>query len=100
MLDDFAGERRHALTVDLGLGDLQPDLTGVLDLTRDLADVEQRLGRDAAPVQADAADLVTVEADDLFAELAEPDRGMIAARAGTDDQSVDGERSHWVRLNS
>ena len=41
-----------------------------------------------------AADLVAVEADHLLAELTQPDRGVVAARSGADDQCVDGLRSH------
>ena len=88
-LDDLVRELRDAFAVDFGFGDLQPELAGVVDLARDLTDVQQRLSRDAAPVQAHAADLVAVEAHDFLAELAEPDRGVIAARAGADDERVD-----------
>jgi hypothetical protein len=56
-----------------------PISAALIDLARDLADVQQRLGGDAAPVQAHAADLVAVDADDVLSELAEPDRGVIAA---------------------
>jgi len=94
--DDLVGELRDAFAVDFGFGDLQAELARVVDLARDLADVQERLGGDAAPVQAHAADLVAVEAHDLLAELAEPDRGVVAARAGADDERVDGERCHGM----
>ena len=57
---------RDAFAIDLGLGNLQPERVRVLDLPRDLTHVQKRLGRDAAPIQADAADLVAVEAHDFF----------------------------------
>ena len=60
----------------------------MVDVANDFADVQQRFGRNAAPVQADAADLVAIDADDFLAELPEPDRGVIAAGAGADDDRV------------
>ena len=58
------------------------------------ADVQQRLGRDAAPIEADAADLVAVEADDVLAELTQPNRGVVTARARADDDCVDVDGCH------
>ena len=66
---DVAGKFRNARPVDFGSRNGQTDLIRFADVTRDFADVKQRLGRDAAPVEADSADFVAVEADDAFAEL-------------------------------
>ena len=78
---DVGLELRNAFALDFGLGNFQADRAGALDVTNDFADVQQRFGRNAAPVEADAADLVAVDADDFLAELPEPDRDVIAARA-------------------
>ena len=88
-VDDVVLELRDAFAVDFGARDLEADRVGVFDVADHLADVQQRLGRDAAPVQADAADLVAIEADDLLAELAEPDRGVIAAGPRADDDGIE-----------
>ena len=82
-------KRDDAGAIDLRFRNLDADLGGVVDLAGDLADVQQRLGRDAAPVEADAADFVAVEAHDVLAELTEPDRGVVAARACADHDRVD-----------
>ena len=67
---------------------LEPDRGGVIDVADDFADVQQRFGRNAAPVETDAADLVAVDADHFLAELSEPDRGVIAAGARADDDGI------------
>src|SRR5205823_1585367 len=54
-----------------------------------LGGVKQRLGRDAADVEAGAAErLVLLDHHHLHAELRRADRAEIAARAGTDDDEV------------
>ena len=61
-----------------------------------LRGLEQRLGRDAADVEAGAAEaglalpvLPVVDADGLEAELRGADGGDVAARAGADDGDVE-----------
>src|SRR5690606_14530081 len=54
-----------------------------------LAGLEQGLGRDAAPVQADAAQVLALDDGDLLAQLAGADGGDIAAGAGADDDEVE-----------
>ena len=54
-----------------------------------LAGLQQGLGRDTAPVQADAAQVLTLDDGDLLPQLAGADGGDIAARAGTDDDKVE-----------
>jgi len=86
---DFVFERDDARAVDFGRRHLDADLGRVVDLPGDLADVEQRLGRDAAPIEADAADLVAIEAHDVLSQLPETNRRVISARTRADHQSVD-----------
>src|SRR6476619_771420 len=54
----------------------------------DLGGAEQRLGRDAAPVEADAAKLLALHDRDLEPELRGADRGNIAAGARTEDDEI------------
>ena len=86
---DVALEFRNCLALDFGLGHAQSDRVRALDVTDHLADVQERFGRNASPIEADAADLVAVDADDLFAELPEANRNVIAAGPGADDRGVD-----------
>ena len=51
----------------------------------ELGGAQQRLGRDAAPIEADAAELLALDDRGLQAELRRADRGDIAAGAGADD---------------
>ena len=46
----------------------------------DLRAAQQRLGRNAAPIEADAAELIALDDRGLHAELRRPDRRDIAAR--------------------
>ena len=49
---------------------------------------QQRLGRDAAPVEADAAEQLALDDRGLEAELRRADRGDIAAGPGAEDDEV------------
>jgi hypothetical protein len=57
-------------------------------MTDDLADVQQRLRRNAPPVQADPADLVPIDAENLLAQLTEPNGDVIAARSRANNDDV------------
>ena len=63
----------------------------------DLGGAQQRLGRDAAPVQTDAAKLLPLDDRDLETELARPDRRDIAAGPGAEDDQVVGVRHRCSR---
>ena len=54
----------------------------------DLAGVQQRLGRDAAAVQAGAADLVLLDQHDGLAELGCSQRRGVAAAAAAEDDEI------------
>ena len=69
---------------------LQPIGIGVGHIVIDLRRAQQRLGRDAAPVEADAAEAFTLDDRDLHAELAGTDRRDIAAGAGAEDDEIVG----------
>src|SRR5262249_37220364 len=74
--------------VDLGLADLDAELLGALDLLEEVGADDPRLGRDAAPVEARAAQLVLFDHRGLEAELRGADRGNVTARTGADDDDL------------
>jgi hypothetical protein len=89
-LDDLALVGVDARHVDLVEAAVDAELLGLLDDLDGLGRVQQRLGRDAAAVQAGAADLVLLDHDDALAELGVAQRGRVAAAAPSEDDEVDG----------
>src|SRR6185295_6716159 len=71
------------------------ELFRALRVLENLGALEQRLRRNAAPVEADAAELRALHACGLEAELCAPDRGDIPARTRTDHDDVE---SHGQRI--
>jgi len=62
---------------------------------------DEGLRGDATPVQAHAADLVLLDADDLLFELAEANRAPVAAGSGADDDGVRRSSSWaWARCST
>ena len=88
----------HGLRVVADIVGRQPVVLGVLHVVKDFRRAQQRLGRDAAPVQADAAEIGSLDDRGLEAELRRADRGDIAAGAGADDDDVEGSVSHGYSL--
>ena len=62
----------------------------------DLGGVQQRLGRDAAAVQAGAAELVLLDQGDRQAELGGAQRARVAAAAAAEDDQVELAAGSWV----
>ena len=60
----------------------------------DLGGVQQRLGRDAAAVQARAADLVLLDERDRLAELGSAQGRRVAAAAAAQDDQIEGVVGH------
>ena len=56
---------------------------------RQLGVAQQRLGRDAADVEADAAPVLLLDDRDLHAELGGADGGDVPTGAGTEDDDVE-----------
>src|SRR6185437_131249 len=56
----------------------------------DLGASQQRLGRDAAPVEADAAEMLALDHRRLHAELRGADRRDIAARPAAENEGIEG----------
>ena len=97
-LRDAARALHHGLRI---VGDLlgrEPVILGVLHVVVDFGRAQQRLGRDAAPVQADAAEIGFLDDRGLEAELRGADRGDIAAGPGADDDDVEGCVGHGYAL--
>ena len=88
-LDDLRG-------VEADIVGRQAVILGVLHVVVDLRRAQQRLGRDAAPVEADAAEIIALDDRGLEAELRGADGGDIAAGAGADDDDVEAGVGHWT----
>ena len=88
-----AGDAARALDdrggVEADVVGLEPIILGVLHVVVDLGRAQQRLGRDAAPVRADAAEEIALDDRGLEAKLRRADRGDIAARSRADDDDVE-----------
>src|ERR1700743_2801617 len=67
----------------------------MLHVMIDLGGSQQRLGRDAAPVQADAAEVGFLDDRGLEAELGSTNGCNLAAGAGADDNDVEGSVGHF-----
>ena len=84
LVRDELGEDRP-----VGAPKLDADGAEVRDLVDHRGDVQHRLRRDAADVEADAAERrVALDQHDLEAEVGGAERGRVAARAGAEDEQV------------
>ena len=71
----------------------------VRDDVRDLGVAQQRLGRDAADVEADTAPVLLLDDPDGLAELGGADRGDVPTGAGTEDEDIEvGHVAHTASL--
>jgi hypothetical protein len=79
----------HADEIDFHFADLDTVfLGGAANRLHRLGRVEQRLGRDTSPVEANTADFLALDHRDPHLELARADRRHVAAGAGTDYRQV------------
>src|SRR5262249_12030501 len=86
LVHDLLRGRADAVHVDLGVAELHAKVGGVAGLGDELGGVQQRLGRDAADVQAGAAGPVTgVDERDLEALVGGEEGGGVAAGAAAED---------------
>ena len=90
-LDDLAAARDDGLLVELRALDGHAVFVGMERVLIELGGVEQRLGGNAAFVQAHAAQRVFLKQDDLEARMARALGGQIAGRAAADDDQI----KHW-----
>ena len=68
------------------------------DDVRDLGVAQQRLGRDAADVEADPAPVLLLDDPHALAELGRADRRDVASGAGTEDQDIEVGIAHASSL--
>ena len=101
-LHDLVAPGGHLGVVDDGLaGQVQAEVLGMADLLGEGGQFEERLGRDAAAVEARAADLVLVDERDLQAELARrgrPRHTRPCPHRARRDRSHWTSRRPWVRV--
>ena len=86
--DDAIAVLVHLDHVDAVQRGVHAEVGALTGAVGDLCRVEQCLGRDAAAVQAGAAELVLVDEDDGHAKLARAERAGVAAAAATEDDEV------------
>ena len=84
-----ARARHDCRRIEADIVGFQAVVLGVLHVMENLGRAQQRLGRNAAPVEADAAEIIALDDGRLEAELRGADGGDIAAGAGADDQDVE-----------
>jgi hypothetical protein len=89
LLGDATGALDHLLQVKTDVVRTEAELVEVMQQVRDFGTAQQRLGRDAAPVEADAAQMLALDDHGLHAELRGADRGDIAAGAAADDHEIE-----------
>src|SRR4029077_12895589 len=86
--------RHHGFGIVADIVGFETVVLGVLHVMENLGRAQQRLGWNAAPVEADAAQIIALDNRGLEAELGGTDRGDIAAGAGADDYNVEIRVSH------
>ena len=84
----------HRVDVIADLVGRQAKLFGPLHQVEHFGRAQQGFGRDATPVQADAAKVFALDHGNLFAKLGRPDGRDIAARAGTNYHNIENLRCH------
>ena len=90
------------------LGEVHPDAVRlhadlralVLDLGHQLCAVQQALGRDAANVQAGAAQVLPLHQGHPGAQLGDPDRGNIAAGTASNNRNFHGTFPSMIKPKS
>jgi hypothetical protein len=95
---DLARALDHLREVVADVLGLQTEVAGMLHQRVDLRGAQQRLGRNAAPVQADAAQMLALDQGGLHAELGAADRGDVAARTAADHDHVELVLGHQASL--
>ena len=96
-VDAFVLELHHGGEVERGLADLDAHAGELMPgLFKQFGGVQQRLRRNAADVEAGAAEgLVLLDHRDLHAELRRADGADVAAGTGADDDEVVGHGDLW-----
>src|SRR5208282_222435 len=96
LVGGLARARDHALEVDAHFAGLDSVLlAGAANRLHRLGRVEQRLRRDASPVQTHAARPIALDDRNLHLELAGADRCDVAAGPGTDHGQIVLDGGHF-----
>ena len=89
LADDLVLVRAQLVDVDLRRGEADAEGAGVPRFLHDRGDVQQGLGRNAADVEADAAERrVAFDDDRLHAEVGRAEGRRVAAGAGAEDEHL------------
>jgi hypothetical protein len=89
LADDLVLVRAQPVEVDARRAEADAAVGHVLRFVHDAGDVQQRLGRDAADVEADAAERrVALDEDGLHAEVGAAESRRVTARAGAEDEHL------------
>ena len=89
---------QHRGPIDLHAVGLEAEHTGGANLVRQLGGMEEGLGRNAAPMQAGATDLLLLDDRDLEPQLGSTDGADISGGAAADDGYVERLIGHTSRL--
>jgi hypothetical protein len=99
--DDSPLPLAERVQIDLGVGEGHAAGAGALGLGDHLGDVQQRLGGDAADVQADAAErLVALDEHDVEAEVRCAEGRRVAAWPGSEDHQLRVAHSSSLRMSA
>ena len=79
----------------VGSAHAQPEVAGMADAAQRVGRVQQGLGGNAAPVEADAAQVLAFHQRGAQLELRRAQRGHVATRAAADDEDVEVRVSHY-----
>ena len=86
LADDLLLPGAELVHVDLGIGERDAELRGILGLGKHLGGMKKSLGRDAADVEANPADhLMALDQRDLETKVRGAERGRVPAGTGTHD---------------
>jgi hypothetical protein len=89
LADDLVLVGAQLVDIDRRCGEGDAEIVGVLGFFHDRRDVQQGLGRNAADVEADAAEGgVALDDDRLHAEVGRAEGGRVTAGAGAEDEHL------------
>ena len=94
---DAAGALYHRVEIETDPLRFQPEILGMLHEMIELGGPEERLGRDAAPIEADAAQEFALDDRGLHAQLGGADGSGIAAGSAADDNKIELSVAHGCR---
>ena len=98
-LRNLAGARDDLFQIETGLLDRQAVLGRMRHIAVDFRRAQQRLGRNTAPVEADAAQMLALHHGHLEAKLRRADGGDVTAGSATDNDNVEIAIGHRFSLS-